>query len=253
MVMMAFVTALEWHALFPDSRDFMILMPLPIAPHTLLKAQAKALWLFMLVLAIDLNAFSTLLFPLFSAMNRDSLLEIVYGTGVHALCLLAANAFTLALFLGLQGLLILFLPPSLFQRTSRKVQLLLMVAVLTLFCFAPYPSFEELSRATWAAQFFPPLWFLGLHQWFLGDGTAAVPALAAQSAVALLATGVLCSAAFVVGYWKHYRKLMESEAILPTRLKRSIPCCLNSILLMLQGGQDLPGFLFAEAQSAVQG
>jgi hypothetical protein len=222
MMMMAFVTALEWHALFPDSRDYLILTPLPITPQTLLKAQAKALWLFMLVLTVDANIFSTLLFPIFSAQNADSFLVVVYRTAVHALSLLAANAFVLILFLALQGLLILLLPPVLFRRVSHAVQLLLMIAVLTLFCFSPSPSYAELSRESWALHYFPPLWFLGLYQRFLDDSTAVFQGLAIRSAVAMLAAGLLCAATFTAGYWKHYRKLLETETTLPRRSRRSI-------------------------------
>jgi hypothetical protein len=215
MMMMAFVAALEWHALFPDNRDYLILTPLPIAPRTLLKAQAKALWLFTLVLTVDANLFSTLLFPVFSARQADSLLLTVYCTGVHALCLLAANTFILCLFLGFQGLLILLLPPALFRRISRAIQLMLMIAVLTLFCFSPNPSYAELSRESWALDYFPPLWFLGLYQSLLGDPSMITHGLALRSVAALFAVGLLSAATFTFGYWKHYRKLLETEPILP--------------------------------------
>src|SRR5712692_1585850 len=43
MAVMGFVTVLEWDALFPDRRDFSILVPLPISLRTMFAAKVVSL------------------------------------------------------------------------------------------------------------------------------------------------------------------------------------------------------------------
>ncbi len=68
MILMGFITVLEWDALFPDRRDYLILAPLPVRLPTLFTAKITALFLFLLVFTLALNGCSSILFPLM-AMN----------------------------------------------------------------------------------------------------------------------------------------------------------------------------------------
>src|SRR5882724_3136880 len=49
MVVMGFVTVLEWDALFPDRRDFTILIPLPISLPSIFAAKVVSLVAFVVV------------------------------------------------------------------------------------------------------------------------------------------------------------------------------------------------------------
>jgi len=59
MILMGFITVLEWDALFPDRRDYLILAPLPVGLPTLFTAKITALFLFLLVFTLALNGCSS--------------------------------------------------------------------------------------------------------------------------------------------------------------------------------------------------
>ncbi len=74
MLVMGGVTVLEWDALFPDRRDYLSLMPLPIHARTMFLAKVGALLVFLLGFTISVNFVSTFLFPLVSyrPIGRES-------------------------------------------------------------------------------------------------------------------------------------------------------------------------------------
>ncbi len=57
MVVMGFIMVFEWDALFPDKRDYQVLMPLPLRLRTLFLAKAAALSIFLGLFLVDINAF----------------------------------------------------------------------------------------------------------------------------------------------------------------------------------------------------
>src|SRR5207245_2716371 len=73
MVVMGFITVLEWDALFPDRRDYRILTALPLHLRAIFTAKLFALVLFLLLFALDINAISALLFPLVTASGESGM------------------------------------------------------------------------------------------------------------------------------------------------------------------------------------
>ena len=137
MILMGFITVLEWDALFPDRRDYLILAPLPIRLRTLLTAKITALFLFLLVFTLALNGCSSILFPLM-AMNPNAPAGYALRyIGAHATAVFAANTFVLLFCVALQGVLMNALSARHFQWIARTVQLFLLFVFVCLFLLLP--------------------------------------------------------------------------------------------------------------------
>ena len=154
MVVMGFVTLLEWDSLFPSQRDYSTLVPLPIPLRTLFSAKVVALLLFLLLFSVAINAFSTIIFPFVvnaskgvllnpdwyvipaaefeQIKERTSLLYTVRFVLAHATSVLAGNAFIFFFCVSIQGLLMNVFSYRWFKRISRYFQLVLMFLFLSL-------------------------------------------------------------------------------------------------------------------------
>ena len=62
MVLMGFIAILEWEVIFPDSRDYTNLMPLPIKVRTLFAAKFASLFLFVGMFTLAMNAVAVFVF-----------------------------------------------------------------------------------------------------------------------------------------------------------------------------------------------
>jgi hypothetical protein len=219
MILMGFITVLEWDALFPDRRDYLILAPLPVPLSTLLAAKVTALVLFLLVFTLALNGCSSILFPLM-AMNptAPSAYALRY-IGAHALTVLAANAFVLLFCVSLQGVLMNLLNAPYFQSISRYVQLFLLFLLVCLFFLLPktFAFVKGLDLDTHPfIRFLPPMWFTGLYETLQGKDSVAFRSLAWLAWQSLAASLGIFVLTYLVSFGRHVRKSLESSTILPT-------------------------------------
>ena len=63
MAVAGFVAVLKWDQLLPDSQDYLNLAPLPVRPRNILLANAMAISIAIVVVAIDVSAVPAVLFP----------------------------------------------------------------------------------------------------------------------------------------------------------------------------------------------
>jgi hypothetical protein len=221
MVVMGFVTVLEWDALFPDRRDFTILIPLPINLPSIFAAKIVSLCAFVVIFFAATNAIHTFLYP-FVAMGRYAIFLGVLGSmAVHATVMLAATSFMFFFFVALQGLLMNVLSFKMFRRVSTYVQLLSVLALLMmLLLFLDTSSLIHSAKNRHLLYFFPPMWFLGLYETMLGqpDPLAGCREIALKALEVVLATSAL---AYALSYKRHVKRSLESEEVLdvvPTRV-----------------------------------
>ena len=214
MILMGFITVLEWDALFPDRRDYLILTPLPIRLRTLLAAKVTALFLFLLVFTVALNGCPSILFPLM-AMNPNAPARYALGyISAHATSVLAANAFVLLFCVALQGVLMNTVGARYFQWISRSVQLFLLFLFVCLFFLLPrtFSFVKGLNPDSHSfIHFLPPMWFTGLYETLQGSdhsGFRALAVLAAQSLAGALALFILT---YTVGFKRQVRRSLESS------------------------------------------
>src|SRR5579871_4931753 len=65
MAVTGIVTVLKWDKILPDSQDYLNLAPLPIRPRRILLANATAILVAVVTVALDVNLLPSALFPLF--------------------------------------------------------------------------------------------------------------------------------------------------------------------------------------------
>jgi len=211
MVIMGFVTVLEWDTLFPDRRDYLILSPLPVSSRTIFAAKVKSLFLFLLLFSAFVNLLPALLFPLIA--GRGSLAFLGRFILSHVVSVFAGNAFVFLSLIAVQGLLMNFLGPGAFRKASRLVQFLLLISLLTVFFLMPIVSFEKLRQNPRMLEVFPPAWFLGLYETLLLGRTPEFASLARQALGALGLAGLGFIIAYLASYKRQVRRILEGERI----------------------------------------
>lgn len=217
LVVVGFVALLEWDALFPGSRDYAILAPLPLQPVTIFAAKVVALVLFLLLFIVDVGAVPTILYPVVETMGLRGapISTLHFGDLVasHAVAVCSSGAFAFLFFVAVQGLLINLLPPRAFKKASLGIQFIGMIVLLLLLFLLPIYSVlvPGWQRAPYAAlNKFPPLWFLGLYQTLLGSGDALFRGWAKTAAMALIFVTFACVAGYTLNYKRHMQRALES-------------------------------------------
>ena len=88
------VAVWRWDAIFPDRRDYMNLVPLPISTRTIFFANLVAVLFLVGLIAIDVNAASSILFPLVVGATQNAFLFFLRFAAVHALGVVLASVFS---------------------------------------------------------------------------------------------------------------------------------------------------------------
>jgi hypothetical protein len=218
MVVTASVAVWKWDSLLPDRRDYTNLAPLPIPSHRFLIANLLALLSLTAVLSLDVNAASTVLFPLVVCGSHSSFGYFATFLSAHLSCLLLASIFSFLAVLTSLGILISVLPFHIFRKCSLYIRCAIVAFLLTILSTssAVPPKIHALSENSsgWL-RLFPPVWFVSLNQSILGRANSAISALGDR---AWIATGVVLILA-VFGYGLGYRRCFthsaETIAMLP--------------------------------------
>jgi hypothetical protein len=205
------LTSIAWTSLLPDRRDTLILGAMPVRPTHVVAAKLTALALYVGLIAAGTHLVGTLLWASLLG-NHAPFAFLLRSFPAHFVASAAMTATTAFAIAGAQGLTLTLLGPRLFQRASTILQVIV-VGALAL-CFAMLPLLNMSAAHTVAggprAQpwmlWLPPMWFLGLYEWMLGNAGPVLDGLAARAAVAFAVT----SALVVVTYPLAYRRLMVS-------------------------------------------
>ncbi len=125
MVVTGGVALWWWDSIFPDRRDFVNLAPLPIAPSTIFLANFVAITILTCVCVIDVNAASSILFPVSVGASQPGFSFVMRFAGVHAPVVMLASIFSFLAVFATTGVLLLLLPYPLFRRISLYVRILM--------------------------------------------------------------------------------------------------------------------------------
>lgn len=228
MAIASFVTVLGWDSLFPSRRDCVVLGSLPVRLRTMFAAKVSSILVLLGAAVVAANGFTTMAFPLAVLGDRATLTILARYTLVHFLVISGATLFAFLSLMAFAALLINVFPHRLFQRISVWVQLAILVVILSLFFMMPniaHPELlakpENMRLAVWL----PPFWFVGLYQQLLGGGFAAAVPLAQRAGWGLAAAAVVASLLYSVGYRRHVRRVLETEALPPGKagLRADLP------------------------------
>jgi hypothetical protein len=204
------VAVWRWDAIFPDRRDYMNLIPLPISTRTIFFANLIAVLFLVGLVSFDVNAASCVLFPAVVGATQSKFLFFVKFAVIHAIGVLLASLFAFFAVFSIIGLLMAVLPPRTFRRCSAYFRGMVVVCLVALLCtsFAVPQLLHRASAPRWIALI-PSCWFLGLCQSLRGR---AGPVLTELSRLALpgLATAALVAlCTYVIGYRRHFVRIAE--------------------------------------------
>jgi hypothetical protein len=208
------VAMFHWDMLLPDRRDFLILAPFPIRLREMIAAKFLALVFFLLLMAAAVNVSPDTMVlgvGLWSPNLRGTGLRLA---GAQIAVTVGASAFAFLLMTAGQGILITLTSPKIFRRVSPWIQMFGMsAAILTVLGFPVYstllrPAIEQ--QQMWL-YLFPPAWFSGLYEMFLGGHNQFLLSVGMFSikmtAVALLVIVVTWG----LGFQRNFRRTLEAQ------------------------------------------
>jgi hypothetical protein len=206
------VAVWRWDAIFPDVRDYINLVPLPISTRTIFFANLTAVLFLITVVAFDVNLASCILFPTVVAAAQPSLLFAVKFAAVHALGVIASSIFSfVAVFFAL-GLMMAVLSPKGFRRVStymRGVVAIYLVATLCTSFAIPELLREVRGSAPLWTWFMPSCWFVGLCQTLRGRATPVMLELSRAALPASAVFALLALALYAISYRRHFVRIGE--------------------------------------------
>ena len=202
----------RWDSIFPDRRDYINLVHLPISTRTIFLANSLAVLFLVGLVAIDVNAASCVLFPTVVSAAQSQFLFFVKFAVVHAVGVVLSSVFVFFAVFSVLGLLMAVLPPQMFRRISAYVRGIVLVYLVAILCTS-FMVPDLLRRARGPAPawslLMPSCWFVGLCQWLRGRASPALTELArlCLPGLALVVLFALCM--FVIGYRKYFVRIAE--------------------------------------------
>ncbi|HEX7288051.1 MAG TPA: hypothetical protein VF532_17835 [Candidatus Angelobacter sp.] len=210
LVITGMVTVLKWDSIFPDRRDYMNLAPLPIPTRAIFLANITAILTIALIFAVDVNAVSSICFPVLVTMEKPGFSYYVQFASIHFIGVLLASLFIFFAMFALIGTLMLALPQSVFRRISLAarvgVVVLLLVLLFTGFAVPPLLRTSPDSRLL---TFLPPVWFLGFSRSLMGIATPQLARLGLLGIKVTAATLVLAAGVYVLSYYRYFIRIPE--------------------------------------------
>lgn len=213
MLAIGLFTTLQWPALFPGFRDYMVLAALPIRMRDVFVAKFTALTAFAALATVATTSLPSVVLPAVMSSGWDP-----HPARQFPAIFISSSSACLFVFLclvALQGVLLNVIPVREFPRVSLSIQgLLLTILVCTLpFSFTiPNLSTKMTLRPLWA-MWAPPLWFLGLDQVISGSHDLLATRLALRSIVGLGGAGAAAVLTYMWSYRRHRTRLIESPGL----------------------------------------
>jgi hypothetical protein len=206
------VAVWRWDAIFPDRRDYMNLVPLPISTRTIFFANLVAVFFLVGLIAFDVNAVSCVLFPAVVGATQGKFLFFAKFAVVHAMGVVLASVFAFFAVFSVLGLLMAVLPPRAFRRCSAYIRGVVVVYLVALLCttFAVPDALRRGNGTTPLWTFaMPSCWFLGLCQSFRGRAGPVLIELSKLALPGVAAVVGIALCAYAVGYRRHFVRIAE--------------------------------------------
>jgi hypothetical protein len=218
------VTALKWDRTLPDSQDYLNLAPLPLRARDILLANATAIGIAVVVLALDVSGVSMVLFPLFvTAAAPSGSAGAIAFMAAHALCVMLASLLAFCAVFAILGALAATLPREIFRACSAWLRGALLVAFLALLLagFAGPALIRRLELAPDSAvRLLPPLWYLSLYQSIQHRASPAMARLAPMAGVSLAVAFGLMAISYGLSYRRRFAGVLD--AVRPPARRRPL-------------------------------
>lgn len=211
MAICGLVAVWKAESIFPDRRDYLNLVPLPIRTRSILGANLCALSLFAILFTIDVNVVSGWMFPALVAGSNGSTYDFGVLLFSHLIAVGTASLFSFAAVFGLLGTAMTVLPVSAFRRVSVHINTAVIVAMLALVSttrtFAGVLHRGDSVHGTWMRAL-PSFWFVGLCQAMRGTPSQA-SALWPWALAGLAAACALALSMYAMQYRRHFVRTAE--------------------------------------------
>lgn len=211
MITVGLVSAFQWQNLFPSRQDYLTLKPLPLRLHQVFVARFVAAFVTFVIVAIDLNLATSLLFPWITSGKWQRPLFGAQYIFAHAAAAVGAGLLVFLAIVAIQGVCLTLLSSHAFERVSVATQAVL----ITLFVAAipsvfDMPNWHRMIQAEphWLI-YFPPAWFLGLYERLLGSHDAFFLRLAHVATLSLWTTLAIASVSYLISYRRHAIRILE--------------------------------------------
>jgi hypothetical protein len=208
-----------WDGIFPDRRDYMNLVPLPISTRTIFSANFSAILVLAGLFTLVVNVASLFLFPMAVVGSQDSFWVFFRFAAGHAVTVFLASAFSFFAVFAAAGLLMALLPPTVFRRISLFARFLIAICFLALLASSftvPHLLTQLSVTNAHRIALLPPVSFLGLARTLWGQGGEPFVALmtkASLSAVALAIFGAMV--ANTLSFRRSFLRLPELADVAP--------------------------------------
>ena len=216
MWIVAFAVVLVGHALFPDERDYRILMTQPVSRRTIFAAKLLALLLFA---GLFVAGTHLALAPLAALTMMSSLAPRPFVTQalVFELTSLAASVLAALSIVAVHGLLVLAVPRARLAAFSTFVRsALVSVLVLSLPLVGRLPGAAgDVAAHAWWMAWAPPMWFVALERWLAGGDERLSGSLALAAPLAMLFVLLVSVAAYGLLYRRFDRVILRSQSSRP--------------------------------------
>jgi hypothetical protein len=220
MLLLGFITVVEWDVIFPDRRDYLNIIPLPVRVRTFFLAKSASFFLFIGIYSVASHVLASFSFGYFLTRFRSgSPLFILRYMAAHLVAGTAANVFLFFLCVFVQGLLMSLLSYGLYKRISLIIRFLLLTSIVFLLIVSLTASVSiPQSFSNFAAMkdsqdrflyAFPPMWFAGLYEYLLGNRDAFFVTLSRFALWAVLASVLAFFGAAATSYTRHLKKSLE--------------------------------------------
>jgi hypothetical protein len=214
MVVTAAVALWRWDSIFPDRRDYANLVPLPISTSNIFLANLAAILFLALVLALDVNAVSAVIFPVAISASVDNFSFFAQFLVVHLFVVLLASIFSFFFVFLTIGTLMVVLPHRAFGRISLYLRGALMGTLIALLATSfVVPSLLK-HTPTNLVRFLPPAWFLGLCQLLRSRASPGLTLLGREAIVGLAIVIPGALVAYAVSYRKSFKRIPETSDII---------------------------------------
>lgn len=211
-VVMGLVTVFEWDLFFPDLLDIQVMGALPIRHWRLFMGRVAAIGILIAGFLFDGNFLAPLILPM--STDPPDLVRLEMG---HVAAVLAGGLFAAGSVVAVQSVLLALLGERLFRKVSLLLQGAAVTGLVMLLLLFPVisgitPALLQ-SGSRWM-MWFPPYWFLGIYQSFVG-GDGAIPVfqkLAMMGWMALSGALLIAIVVYPGAYLRRVKYLLEGAA-----------------------------------------
>jgi hypothetical protein len=203
----------RWDSIFPDRRDYINLVPLPITLRSIFVANLFAILLVAVTFTVVVNFASLFLFPAAVMGGEGNGAVVLRFAAGHAAAVLLASAFSCSAVFALVGVLMSVLPAVTFKRVSLVARFLIAVVLLGLLASSvavPHAIQQMSISRLHRVELVPPVCFLGVAETIWGRGGDAASLMMARVAIGALAGAILTAIlAYVISFRRSFLRIPE--------------------------------------------